>query len=173
MRDSCRTNVKDSISCSIFICCCVVKKSVTGKKIFWYPGPRTVLRIELGILKGAGHCVPLRPVCAPWGDVSFPKCGAFHRQPGKEGGRTEVQDPTCGDARVAGKLLCEKGSSLCFRSNGRFFLSGKYLKGLLNLKSLKAMGVEGKTEVKDTSLQEKSRHQGKLFSKRHLFCFKP
>lgn len=40
--------------------------------------------------------------------------------------------------------------------------------GLLSLKSLKAMGVERQTEVKDTSLQEKSRHQRKLVSKRHL-----
>lgn len=49
--------------------------------------------------------MPLRPVHAPWGDVFFTKHGASHRQPGKEGGGTELQDPAWGDARVAGKLL--------------------------------------------------------------------
>lgn len=82
----------------------MVKKSVIGK-IFWYPGPRTVVQIKLDAVKGLGHCVPLRPVCTPWGDSSFLKRGASRRQPGKEGGGTEVQDPAGGDARVAGKLL--------------------------------------------------------------------
>lgn len=60
----------------------------------------------------------------------------------------------------AGAFDCKKGAS---EAMGRFFVSGKYLVGLISLKSLEAVGTERKSQ--GPSFREKNRHQRKLFSK--------
>jgi len=136
--------------------------------MLWYPGPETVLWIKLDTLKGAGHCVPLRPVCAPWGEFSFRKHGASRSSQARreEGQRCRIRRGEIPEWQ-ANSFDCRKGPWLCSWSNGKIFPVWEIPYGLTQFKKPENYGSR-KTKVKDTSLQEKSRRWSKLFSKPHV-----